>query len=195
MADRAPVSFKTRGGGGLRVSHTWTGPDPPPRCAQEAPLLAPFSHVYPSLTTLCGQVVRANHHIPEMVHFLGFSTSPPSCWKGGSSTRFAPFRHPLCTPLSALQTPFCALFAHPLCAGTPFLHHFCGGGGGFCAKAFCKKGTKCINKAHVWFLKSTCSAFFFSPLWPRQGQAFAGPLSVVTPRQGSPCSTHGETTS
>ena len=33
--------------------------------------------------------------------------------------------------------------------------------------------------------------FFFSPLWPRQGQALAGPLGVVTPCQGSPCSIHG----
>ena len=54
------------------------------------------------------------------------------------------------------------------------------------------KGTKCIHRVQIWFLKRTCSGFFFVPLWPRQGQAFAGPLGVVTPRQGSPCSIHGK---
>ena len=63
--------------------------------------------------------------------------------------------------------------------------------GGFCAKAFRKKGTKCINQVQIWFLKRTCGAFFFGPLWPRQGQVFAAPLGVVNPRQGFPCSIHG----
>ena len=46
--------------------------------------------------------------------------------------------------------------------------------GGFCGKAFCKQGTKCIHQVHIWFLRRTGSAFFFGPLWPSQGQAFAG---------------------
>ena len=89
-------------------------------------------------------------------------------------------------PLSAPEPPFCTLSAHPSCAGTPFLHPFLRG---FCAKAFCTKGTKCIHQVQIWLLKRACSAFFFGPLWPRRRQAFAGPLSVVTPGQGSPCST------
>ena len=125
--------------------------------------------------------------------------TPPSCWKGSS----APFLRSLCAALSALEPPFCTLSAHPLCAGTPFLHPFCTPfvrwnplsapflRGGFCAKDFCKKGTKCIHRVQIWLLKRACSAFFFGPLWPRQGQAFAGPLGVVTPPQGSPCSIHG----
>ena len=69
-----------------------------------------------------------------------------------------PLLEPMLEPLSALE---------PL-AGTPpptLEPSYCtlSAGGGVCAKDFCKKGTK--RK----FLKRTCSAFFFGPLWPRQG--------------------------
>ena len=84
-----------------------------------------------------GKWFGANHHIApfggvlsllsETVRFPGFSTPPPFCWKGGSSTLCTPFLHPLCAPLSALEPPFCTLSAHPLCEGTPFLHPLYGG--------------------------------------------------------------------
>ena len=59
----------------------------------------------------------ANHHMftPLLVadfHFCQKRSvfpdfpAPPSCWKGGCSTLFAPFVRPLCTPLSTLEPPF-----------------------------------------------------------------------------------------
>ena len=169
------------------------------------PRLAPFLHVYPSHTPLCGWKVvwGQSRHVytpfgglfsllSETVSFAGFSTPPPFAERGV----LGPFLHPFCT--------LCAPFLHPpLCARTPFLHPFCTRyvrwnplsapflWGGFCAKDFCKKGTKCIHRVQIWFLKRTCNAFFFRPLWPCQGQGFAGLLGVVTPRRGSQCSIHG----
>ena len=133
------------------------------------------------------------HFCPKRSVFADFLHPPAPLARRGV---LAPFPHPFCT--------LCAPFVHPpFCARTPFLHPFCTPfvrwnplsapflRRGFCAKDFCKKGTKHIHQVPIWLLKRTHSAFFFGPLWPRQGQAFAGPLGVVTPRQGSPCSTHG----
>ena len=119
--------------------------------------------------------------------FAGFSTPPPFAGRGvNSSTLSAPFLHPLCSPLSVLEPRLCTFSLHPLGAGTPFLHPFCTPfvlgnplsapflRGGFCAKDFCKKGTKCIHRVQISLLKRTCSAFFFGPLWPCQGQALPG---------------------
>ena len=176
------------------------------RCAQESPsssaLFAclPKPHHLVWLESGLGPITTCLRRIWWLISsfvrnglFCRIFYTPPFCWKAGSSHPFctlsAPFACPFCTTLSALEPPFCTLAAHPLCAGTPFLHPFCGGG--LCTKVFCKKGTKCIHRVQISFLKHTCSAFFFGPLWPRQGQAFAGLLGVVTPRQGSQCSIHG----
>ena len=134
------------------------------------------------------------HFCPKLSIFPDCPTPPPQTVARRGV--LAPFVHPLCT--------LCAPFVHPpFCARTPFLHPFCTPferrnplsapflRGGFCANAFCKQGTKCIHQVQIGFRKRTCNAFFIGPLWPRQGQAFAGPYGVVTPRQGFPCSTHG----
>ena len=113
--------------------------------------------------------------------------TPPFGWKGGSSTPSAPFVCPLCTPLSSLEPHFCTLSAHPLCAGTPFLLPFCGGVSA--PRIFASRAPNASTGFKFGFL--SVHAFFFGPLWPRQGQAFAGPFCAVTPSQGSPCSIHG----
>ena len=65
----------------------------------------------------------ANFHSSERVHFPRFSKHSPLA----ARWVLAPFLHPLCTPLSALEPPFRTLFAHPVCAGTSFLRLLCGG--------------------------------------------------------------------
>ena len=124
------------------------------------PLLAPFLHVYPSRSTLCGWKVvwGQTPHVyapfgglfslfSETVRFAGFSTSPPCDGRGV----LAPFLHPFCTLCAPLvQAPFCARtpFLHPFCTpfvrwnplSAPFVR------GGFGAKDFCKKGTNCIHR-------------------------------------------------
>ena len=120
--------------------------------------------------------------------------TPPSCWNGGSS----PFLHPFCT--------LCAPFVHaPFCARTPFLHPVCthflhwnplsapflGGGGGFCAKDFCKKCTKCIHRVQICLLKRTCNAFFLRSLVASSRASLCRAARCRTPHQGSPCSIHG----
>ena len=134
------------------------------------------------------------HRCPKWCIFLDFLHTP-LLRKGGFyhpfCTLFAPFVHCFCGPLSALRAPSCTHSAHLLYARTPFmlgppLCTLCAGG--FRAKAFCTKGTKCIHQVQMWFLTQTCIAFFFGSSWLCQGQASAEPLGVRTARQGSPCS-------
>ena len=105
----------------------------------------------------------ANHHIftpllvadfhfcPKRYVFPDFPRPPPLLLEGGV---LAPFLHPLCT--------LCAPFVHPpFCARTTFLQPFCPPfvrwnplhapflRGGFRAKEFCKKGTKCIHRVQM----------------------------------------------
>ena len=129
----------------------------------------------------------ANHHmftllfggwvsvVSETVFFPGFP-HPHLLLEGGFWQSLcplsAPFVCPSCTPLVCVRAlfgyPFCPPFVHWNPLSAPFL------------RDSCKKGTNCIHAGQIWFLKRTCSAFFFDPLWPRQGQAFAG-RSVLYP--------------
>ena len=157
----------------------------------------------PSPPCVVEQWFGANHHMFTPILVADFHFCP-------KRSIFPDFPHPLHLAgrgvLARFLHPFwtiCAPFVHPpVCATTPFLHPFCTPfvrwnplsapflRGAFCAKDFCKKGPKCIHRVQIWFLRRTRSAFFFGPLWPGQGQAFPGPLGVVTPYQGSPCSIH-----
>ena len=132
-------------------------------------------------------LVAGFHTWPKSSISPNFLHPPPSRRKEGSSTLFAPFVHPLCTSLSALEPPFCTLDAHPFCNPTPFSHP----GGGSLHQGILHgghqmqpQGSNQVPQAYMHCL------FLLSPVAsPRASLCWAA--TCRNQRQRSPCSKQG----